>query len=149
MIPRSACSSTIFRISYLLKMFCHSSFQNMNFLTYEEVEGRRRGSKLIWVMEEKCLYSIKDVRNEKRVYLCYQNQIDPTLGCSSRCSIDSSGIMSSNSIPHSNHSNHVSIYEDLKTRSNIIDSCVEAANVLKDLHVTIPNQQIFTREIAK
>lgn len=121
----------------------------MNFLTYQEIEGRRRGSRLMWVFEDKYLYVKKDTRSGKRVYSCYQNQIDPKAKCASRRFIDENGIMTTNWITHTPHHDHTSIYEDLKTRSNIIDSCVEASNALRDLHVTIPNQQIFTRELAK
>lgn len=121
----------------------------MDHLTHTFVEGHRRGSRLVWVHEEKFLYFKKDERSGKTSYLCYENQLQHSQICSSRCLIDSEGIMTKNSIPHSGHSNHQAVYDKLKTRSSIIDSCEQAASVLEDLHFTIPTQQIFNRELSK
>ncbi|XP_055308039.1 uncharacterized protein LOC129572142 [Sitodiplosis mosellana] len=121
----------------------------MNYFTHEFVEGHRRGSRLLWVPEEKYLYFKKDDRSGKTIYLCYENQLQNEQICSSRRSIDSEGTMTTNSIPHSCHSNHQAVHDKLKLRSHIIDSCEHAAHALEDLHFTIPTQQIFTREVAK
>lgn len=118
--------------------------------TFEIVEGRRRNSRLLWVPEEKMLYSIKDVRgNGQKVYLCYHNIINKFPPCSARRFIDKNGVMISNTIPHSHHMNHEAVYKDLKTRSAIIDSCVQAATAMEGLHVPVPTEKIFTRELAK
>lgn len=121
----------------------------MDFLTFEVVEGKRKGSQLIWINEEKFLHFKKDERAGRKVYQCYQNKIDKNSPCSARRLIDSKGIVTTNAIPHSSHLSHGSIYSDMKTRSGIIDSCIQAATALEGLHVTVPTQQIFTRELAK
>lgn len=121
----------------------------MNFLTAEIVEGKRKGSKLVWIPEENHLYYIKDERGARKVYLCYQNREDKNSSCPARRFIDSDGQVTSNQIPHANHPNHEQIYNDLKTRSKIIQSCIQASTALEDLHVTVPTQQIFTRELAR
>lgn len=121
----------------------------MNFLSFEEVEGLRKNSKLIWIPEEKNLYFYKDQRaSGTKVYLCYENRSDAG-SCPARRSIDIAGVVSTNGVSHSNHSSHEIIYENMKSRSAIIDGCIDAARSLDGLHMTIPNQQIFTREIAK
>lgn len=119
----------------------------MNFLTTEVVEGKRKNSKLIWIAEEKFLYFLKDTRRDQKIYQCYENRTGSK--CPARRIIDSNGKVTMNASPHSNHLSHESIYNDMKTRSNIIDACMQAANVLDGLHVTVPSQQIFTRELAK
>lgn len=122
----------------------------MNFLTFEVIEGKRKNSRLIWIVEEKFLYSIKDGRADgRKVYLCYQNKIDGNSPCSARRLIDSNGVVTTNALPHSHHPDHESIYKDMKSRSGIIESCIQAATVLGDLHISVPTQQIFTRELAK
>lgn len=63
--------------------------------------------------------------------------------------IDLEGVVTTNTIPHSCHTDHSSLYEDLKTRSAIVNSCIQAAAALEGLHVSVPNQQIFTRELSK
>lgn len=125
-------------------------FDCHDFRTYEMVEGRRKGSKLLWVYEEKNLYGFKEERSGRKEYFCYQNKIDPNgVRCSARRMIDANGIITAGVVPHSIHSNHESIYKDLKSRSDVINACSAAASALEDLHVTVPNQQIFTRELAK
>lgn len=122
----------------------------MNFLTFEEIEGKRKNSKLIWIVEEQYLYFKKDERADgRKVYLCYQNRIDSNQPCPARRSIDSKGIVTTNTMPHSNHTDHRFIYEEMNTKSAIVNSCIQAATALKDLHVSVPNQQIFTRELFK
>lgn len=122
----------------------------MSSLTYEIVEGHRKGSKLLWIKEERYLYFMKDKRVDGRtVYLCYQNRFSGNGSCSARCSIDNQGALTTNKINHSCHTDHESTYKDLKTRSAIVDSCIQTATALKDLHIPVPNQQIFTRELAK
>lgn len=121
-----------------------------DYLTFEEVDGRRKGSKLIWVFEEKNLYFPKEKRSGRDEYLCYQNKIDTNgVKCSARCMIDSNRKITKGVVPHSAHSNHESIYKDLKTRSDVVNACHAAASALEDLHVSVPNQQIFIRELAK
>lgn len=121
-----------------------------DFLTFEETAGRRRGSKLVWVFEEKNLYIFKEERGGRKEYLCYQNKIDPNnVKCSARRIIDPSGKMTTGALSHSAHPNHEMFYKDLKTRSDVINGCTAAARALDHLHVTVPNQQIFTRELAK
>lgn len=124
-----------------------SIIKKMDFLTAEIVEGKRKNSKLVWIPEEKFLYFLKDTRHDQKIYQCYENRTGSQ--CPARRTIDSTGKVSMNALPHSHHSSHESIYNDMKTRSNIIDACTQAANVLDGLHVTVPSQQIFTRELAK
>lgn len=100
-------------------------------------------------MKERHLYYKHDERSGKKIYLCYENVITPNSQCAARCFIDANGLMSLNSIPHNGHPDHTYVYDDLHTKSNIIDSVAAAAVALKDLHQTIPSQQIFTREMAK
>lgn len=126
----------------------------MDFLTAEIVEGKRKDSKLVWVVEEKYLYYKKDERSDGTVvYLCYHNRInnssDKQHPCPARRHIDSTGRVTTNQIPHSNHTDHEQLYADLKTRSGIIQSCIQTASALEGLHVTVPTQKIFTRELAK
>lgn len=123
----------------------------MEKFTAEVVEGMRKGSNLIWIPEEKYLYSIKDVRgdgpNQRKIHLCYENKKGGS--CPARRIIDSNGHVTTNSLPHSNHSNHELYYKDMKTRSDIINTCAQTATLLDGLHQTVPSQQIFTRELAK
>lgn len=122
----------------------------MNSLTFEEVEGKRKNSKLVWIVEEQYLYFKKDERADgRKVFLCYQNRIDPSQNCPARRSIDVKGVVSTNAIPHSCHADHSSIYKDMKTKSAIVNSCIQAATALEGLHVSVPNQKIFIRELSK
>lgn len=122
----------------------------MDLLTYEEVRGKRKNSKLIWIKEEKYLYLKKDERSDGTiVYLCYQNKINGNIECSARRSITPNGLVIKNAIPHSCHPNHESIYADLITRLNINESCAKAAAALDGLPVSVSNRLIFTRELAK
>lgn len=122
----------------------------MNFLTFEITEGERIGSKLLWVPEEKHLYYNKDTRKNGRiVYLCYENRLDKSNSCSARCFVDPSGKLTTNATPHSNHKNHKAKFEDLKSTSAIKNTTIQVAHVLRDLHVTVPTQHIFTREMAR
>lgn len=119
-------------------------------MNFEEVEGKRKGSKLIWIPIEQYLYFKKDARIDgSNVYLCYQNRLDKSQPCPARRTIDSVGTVTTNQMPHSCHGNHKSLYDDLKTRSSILDSCIQAASALEGLHMPVPNQQIFTRELSK
>lgn len=122
----------------------------MNFLTAEEVEGKRKNSKLIWIVEEQLLYFKKDERTDgKKVFLCYQNIIDSSQPCPARRFIDLEGVVTLNALPHICHNDHRSVYEDLKTKSGVINGCIQAAKALEGLHVSVPNQQIFIRELSK
>lgn len=121
-----------------------------NFLTAEEVEGKRKNSKLIWIVEEQFLYSKKDVRADgTKVLLCYQNKIDSSQPCPARRLFDLKGVVTTNGLPHARHENHRSVYDDMKTRSNIISGCIQAATALEGLNLPVPNQDIFTRELSK
>lgn len=122
----------------------------MDFLTFEVVEGKRKNSKLIWIPEEKFLYFKKDERADGRiVYLCYQNQINKDSSCPARRSIDLRGNVTTNATTHACHTDHQSLYNDMKSRSGIINRCIQAAAALEGLHVAVPNQQIFTHELSK
>lgn len=119
-------------------------------MNFEEIEGKRKGSKLVWIPEEKYLYSKKDERADgKRIYLCYQNRIDENQPCPARRFIDIAGVVTTNEVPHSCHQDHNLIYKDMKTRSDVLNSCIQAASALEGLHISVPNQRIFTRELSK
>lgn len=121
---------------------------------YEFVKAHRRDAYLLWLPNEKHLYSKKmNLGNGKIDFICYQNymaQQNPKIQpCTSRVQIDANQICYRKSIPHSTHENHELKYKDLFTKNQIVDKCIAFKKLFMDLPISVPSRDIFTLELSK
>lgn len=88
-------------------------------LNYEYVVGRRLNSRLLYVLDEKQLYTKKSMKNENYFYNCYIKT------CKARVFVNNEVCKKvKNFIDHS-HETQENMYKELKTLNDIKTSCVE------------------------
>lgn len=127
-------------------------------MEYRLVKGFR-GSDLVYVLSEKCLYVYKRTRNGAKHFICYQTVLSkPTkkpparkedrCNCKGSIKLDPDGSLKVMS-KHVAHNNHESIMKDMKKAERIKERCRTLRDdYAEDAH-RIPAKHIFHREIAK
>lgn len=140
--------------------------------------NKNKVSKLLWVPREKHLYVKKVTRNDKTEFICYQTiltnrkkkvRIDFTilyfkpifryffqslkntegvLKCTARAILHPDGRLIENSITHTPHESHESLYHDILTANEIKNKCHVAKVTFPDSAHKISEKSIFYRELA-
>lgn len=125
-------------------------------MEYSIIEGHRTGSRLVYVHKEKFLYMKKNERGGKRTYICYQKVLsgrerigEDHTKCSACVIIDKNEICWRNSIHHTNHQNHRTIYNDLCSLKVMKNACEFIRDNLTISAAKISTQEIFHSEITK
>lgn len=121
------------------------------------MRGHRMDSELLYVISEKHLYVKKDIRNARRIFICYQTILSARKSimaehhpkCTARVSIDGNGICTKNPLPHTQHKNHEQIYFDLATSNAVKDGCIFIKEKFPEQSHKISEKAIFFRELAK
>lgn len=88
-------------------------------LNYEHVVGKRINSKLLYVTEEKQLYSKKTIKKEKYFYACYVKT------CKARVFLESEVCYKVKDFIDHNHETQEDTYRELKIMNNMKTSCME------------------------
>lgn len=118
-----------------------------------------RGSDLVYVPSEKCLYVYKRTRDGAKYFICYQTVLSkptkrPPARKEDRCDCKGSiklnpdgslNVMSN----HVTHNNHDSIMKDMQKAENIKKSCRTLRDEYAEDAHRIPAKHIFQREISK
>ena len=112
-------------------------------MEFEIIEGARRGSKVLYILEEKQLYTLKceylrknNIKNQR--YSCYVN------GCHSSVTLEN-GIkcIKYNKNSHSSHGQQEAKYRELKLKSSIKANIANNALNINDI------QSVFNEECER
>lgn len=140
-------------MSLVYSFIFHSSIRsNMAEVPFIMVKGHRRNALLLFAYEDRHLYVRKYRRNGKEEFVCYQSILRKSDTCAKACAagvIFQNSICSRKKIKHSRHEHHQSIYDDLVTRSRIIDRCISLKDAREGLVFSVPAQDIFTLEMSQ
>lgn len=90
----------------------------MECVDYEIISGKRRNSKLVYVISEQQLYIRKTKYKTKQFYVCYAKD------CKSRVYIQNDQCYKSADGEH-NHADQKELYEEMKVMSNIKTQCMD------------------------
>lgn len=129
-------------------------------MEYRMVKGFRKGSDLLYLLAEKCLYRFKRRRNGGKDYICYQTILSkPTkkkparnedrCNCNATVRLYLDGTCKFVNEPHSAHENHERIMRDMEKANNMKEKCQSLKNQFSEDSHKIPVRNIFQREVSR
>lgn len=123
-----------------------------------EIIKTKFGGELLYVPEEKMLYTFKIERNDSKQFACYQTVLADTRKkdsgdiqrCTSSVKLLPNGRCARMNIriPHTNHSNHEMIAADKRKMNNMIDLCENLKLNHPEDARKIPAKHIYQHAIA-
>lgn len=111
----------------------------MTTLAFEIMSGKRRNSKVLYIIDEKQFYLQKSEAKGRQYYTCYERN------CKSRVILEKGQCRKATDFIEHNHRDQQQLYDELKALNEIKDKCLDvsstlgAANVVNGIRTNFGN----------